>query len=251
MKKIAFSVGLALLSLSPVAIAGGGLTGGATLPEQIVQEGTAVEQLAKQVQEVETQIAQYENMIQNMEQLPQSLLGKILQPVDQLYGLVSQAQSLTTNAINIGNQFQNLNASFNPQITAEYTDHYESISQGLNNALNNLIASAGLNPANFANQQEAEQKIQSAMNDPQSRNKILQAAVAVGQVTTSSLDQLYHLTRTQALVEADWRKAQLEQTTQQDELNQTGNQLLFGSNPLSERIKTQGGTLSSTTNALT
>ncbi|MBU2801351.1 conjugal transfer protein TrbJ [Acidithiobacillus caldus] len=239
-----------MLVVPACADAGGGMTGGATLPEQIVQEATLIQSKISGAERLVEQIQQYENMVQNMVTLPQTLMNQVLQPVDQLYGLVSQAQALTTNAINISQQFQNLNAGFNPQITAEYSSQYESISQGLNNALNTLIQTAGLNPNDFANQAQAQQAIANAMANPNSRNALLQGAVAVGQQTTASLTQLYNLTRAEAQTEADWRKAQLAQTTQQEEMNQTGNQMLFGSNPLNERITTRGGTLDSTKNSL-
>lgn len=61
MKKMQIRGALLMLVaiIAPVpALAGGAMTGGATLPEQIVQEATAGEQLGKQAQEVVTQIEQ-------------------------------------------------------------------------------------------------------------------------------------------------------------------------------------------------
>ena len=217
-----------MLVLPVCADAGGGLTGGATLPEQIVQEATAIQAKISGAERLVEQIQQYENMVQNMVTLPQTTMNEVLQPVDQLYGMVSQAQQLETNAINIGNQFQNLNASFNPQITAQYSQNYESISQGLNNALNTLLQQAGLNPSNFTNQAQAQQAIANAMQNPNSRNALLQGAVAVGQATVSSLTQTNQLLKVQAATEADWKKAQLAAQTSNTEANQEANQALYG-----------------------
>jgi P-type conjugative transfer protein TrbJ len=210
-KKTLVSTIALLFTVSGPAFAGGGLTGGATLPEQIVQEGTAVEQLAKQVESVETQIAQYENMIQNMVTLPQSMIGQIVQPIDQLYGLVGQAESLSTNAQNIAQQFQNLNVSFNPQLTQQYVRHYQSITSGLQNAIDTALRTANLNPNNFATQAQAQQAIAQAMQNPSSRNAILQASVAVGQATTSDLNQLLATVKVEDDAEMDWKRAKLQQ----------------------------------------
>lgn len=247
MKKMQIRGALLMLVaiIAPVpALAGGAMTGGATLPEQIVQEATAGEQLGKQAQEVVTQIEQYENMIQNMTTLPQSMIGQIMQPIDQLYGLVGQAQQLGTNAMNLANQFQNINASFNPQLTDEYTQKYESITTGLNNALNTAIQAANLNPDAFATQAQAEQAISQALQNPQSRNALLQGAVEAGQATVSALTQMQQTANTEASAEMDWRKNQLAYQTSQVAANQEATQALYGNgtNP-QPAVSASGGTL--------
>ena len=247
---LATLVALALPFAPASAFAGGAMTGGATLPEQIVQEATAIQAKISGAERLVEQIQQYENMVQNMTTLPQSLMNQVLQPVDQLYGMVGQAQQLETNAINIGSQFQNLNASFNPQITAEYSQNYESISQGLNNALNTLIQQAGMNPSAFTNQAQAQQAIANAMQNPNSRNALLQGAVAVGQATVSSLTQTNQLLKVQAATEADWEKAQLANDTQEAQQSQQVANDFFGTSQNPGTISTQGGTLNSTGNLL-
>jgi P-type conjugative transfer protein TrbJ len=245
------SIALLGLSMPETSMAGGAMTGGATLPEQIVQEATAIQAKISGAERLVEQIQQYENMVQNMVTLPQTLMNQVLQPVDQLYGMVSQAQQLETNAINLTNQFQNMNASFNPQITAQYTQNYESISQGLNNALNTLMQTAGLNPDDFATQAQAQKAIANAMKNPTSRNAILQGSVAVGQQTISSLTQLYNLTRTQAQVQADWQKAKLDNYTKEEQQSQLVAQDFFGSSSGNGgTVTTHGGTLNSTSNFL-
>ncbi|MBU2819899.1 hypothetical protein HF288_00850, partial [Acidithiobacillus caldus] len=76
---------LALLLSSPMAFAGGAVTGGATLPEQIVQEGTEVQQLAKQAEEVSTQIEQYANMIQRYQNMVQNTLTMPISMFNQIW----------------------------------------------------------------------------------------------------------------------------------------------------------------------
>ena len=55
-KQLVLAAAVSLAMGAPVAAFAGTLTGGATMPEQIVQEVTAVESLAKQAESVENQI---------------------------------------------------------------------------------------------------------------------------------------------------------------------------------------------------
>ncbi|UTV80045.1 conjugal transfer protein TrbJ [Acidithiobacillus sp. YTS05] len=231
---------LLVLSLGLViplpALAGGAVTGGATFPEQIVQEATLLQSKVEGAERLVQQIQMYENMAQNMVNLPQSMIGKIMQPIDQLYGMAGQAQQLGTNAMNLANQFQNLNASFNPQLTSEYTDHYESITTGLNNALNTALEAANLNPDAFTTQAQAEESIRQALSNPNSRDALLQGAVAAGQATVSALTQMQQTANTEATAELTWRKAQLADQTGQtaavdelnNDLNGTGQTVTYG-----------------------
>ncbi|MBU2764946.1 conjugal transfer protein TrbJ [Acidithiobacillus ferrivorans] len=202
-------IALAILFLSPSAFAVSEFAG-ATFPQQIVQEMTAIESQTTQAQTLVSNLQRYENMAQNMVTLPQSMMNQIMQPIDQLYGLVGQAQGLSTNAENIANQFQNMNAYFNPQVTAQYTQNYQSISNGLSNAINTALQSANLNPNSFTQQAQAQKAISTALANPNSRNALLQGAVAAGQATVSSLTQLQQAVDAENTAEMAWKKAQLE-----------------------------------------
>ena len=210
MKKIAFSVGLALMYLSPVALAGGGgLTGGATLPEQIVQEGTLVQQLAKQAQQLTTEIEQYENMIQNMEQIPQSLMSQINQAVDNLASVENEAQNLAMAGQNISSQFAQMNVGQSQQEADMYAQQYSQIAQNLSNAINNALQTANMNPADFSTVAQADQEISNALNNPQSRNALLQGAVAAGQATVTQVTQLVQTTNAMSTLQAAQAKKRL------------------------------------------
>ncbi|MDD3760642.1 MAG: conjugal transfer protein TrbJ [Acidithiobacillus sp.] len=231
-KRVVQAVILAMAgaALPGIACAGGAMTGGATLPEQITQEVTLVQSKITEAQQLVQEIQQYENMVQNMTTLPQTMLNEVLQPIDQLYGLVQQAQALGTAGQNIANQFQNLNVSFNPQITAQYTQKYSSITSGLNNAINTALQAANLNPTNFTTQQQAMQEVSQAMQNPQSRNAILQAGVTVGQAAVSDLTQLYQVASSEEAMNAAYKKAQVakQNANMQASENSLKNQLSGG-----------------------
>lgn len=239
-KKIFLAIAL---MLSPVSAFAGTMTGGATLPEQIVQEATEVQTKVTEAQQLVQQIRQYENMVQNMATLPQSMVNQILQPIDQLYGLAEQAQALGTAGQNIAGQFQNMNVSFNPQLTAEYTQQYSSITSGLDNAINTALKTANMNPTNFLNQQKAMSAVSSAMQNPTSRNAILQAGVTVGQAEVADLTQLQQTADSEETMQAAYlKKKTLRDAAAHEDNQELQNDLWgtghfkpqnFGSSPLS------------------
>lgn len=218
----------------------GTMTGGATFPEQIVQEVTAVQTKVTEAQQLVQEIQQYENMVQNMVTLPQTMYNEITAPIAQLYGLAQQAQALGTAGQNIASQFQNMNASFNPQITAQYSQQYGSITSGLNNAINTALQTANLNPSNFLTQQQAMQQVSQAMQNPQSRNAILQAGVSVGQAAVSDLMQLNQTATAEQNMNAAWKKAQLAAQTSNTAANQAATKALYGT-PGAPMVVTGGG----------
>lgn len=228
-KILAVAVAMASVASCQPSFAGT-VTGGATYPEQLIQEATAMETKITEGQQLVQQIQQYENMVQNMTTLPQTLVNQILQPIDQMYGLAQQAQGLGLAGQNIASEFQNLNATFNPQLTAQYTQQYSSITSGLNNAINTALQTANLNPSNFTTQQQAMQQVSAAMQNPQSRNAILQAGVAVGQAEVADLTQLEQTASAEENMDAAWKKAQLakQNMTQQASENALKNALSGG-----------------------
>ncbi|MDD5375136.1 P-type conjugative transfer protein TrbJ [Acidithiobacillus sp.] len=109
-KAVMLSVSLALLPAPAFAVSE---VAGATFPEQIVQEATSVQQLAKQAQEVTTQISmyandieRYQNMVTNTLNMPAAMYAQIWNPlvgsIQKLTSIYSQAQALGYAGQNIG-----------------------------------------------------------------------------------------------------------------------------------------------------
>lgn len=219
------------LAASPFAYAGT-MTGGATFPEQIVQEVTAVQTKVTEAQQLVQQVQQYENMVQNMVTLPQSMYNQITAPVAQLYGLAQQAQQLGYAGQNIASQFQNLNSTFNPQVTAQYSQQYGTITSGLNNAIDTALQTANLNPSNFTTQQQAMQQVSAAMQNPSSRNAILQAGVTVGQAEVADLTQLEQTAVAEQNMNAAWKKAQLAKQNANQQMSQNALAAMDSGGPL-------------------
>ncbi len=203
MKKLALAMALVL---SPVSAFAGTMTGGATMPEQIVQEATLIESKVTEAQQLVQQIQQYENMVQNMATIPSQLMSQITQSVSQLDNLASQAQSLGTAGQNISSQFQNMNPNFSTGGSSNYASQYGNIMSDLDQSINNALQTANMNPSNFLNQQQAMAAVTQAMQNPTSRNAILQAGVTVGQAEVSDLTQMAQTANTEETMQAAYLK---------------------------------------------
>lgn len=118
----------------PLSASAGTLTGGATLPEQIVQEATALQSYAKNVttalssvqNEINT-LNSYMTELHNLATLPARELSKITTPIQQMeynyeevQGLMSEYKSLYGNLSNIQQTVEQqnldiLNSSLSPE----------------------------------------------------------------------------------------------------------------------------------------
>jgi P-type conjugative transfer protein TrbJ len=208
------------LACSPLAFAGGTMTGGATMPEQIVQEITATSSLARQAQEVATQIQQYQNMVQNMVQIPQQLMGQITGTMDSFVNIAQQAQQLSYAGQNISSQFSQMHVGQTAQSASNYASSYGQISSNLSQAINNALTSANMNPTNFATTAQAQKSISAALANPQSRNALLQGSVAASQDTVTQLTQMNQTASAEATMEASAAKAKLAKQNAARQYNQ-------------------------------
>ncbi|OCX71340.1 hypothetical protein A6O24_15470 [Acidithiobacillus thiooxidans] len=223
MKNTQKALFFAVLMTVPGLALAGTMTGGATFPEQIVQEVTEVQTKVTEAQQLVQEIQQYENMVQNMATLPQSMMNQIMQPISQMYSLAQEAQGLGTAGQNIASQFQNMNVGFDPQASSNFEQQYSSATDNLNSAINNALQAANLNPSNFLTQQQAMSSVTQAMQNPTSRNAILQAGGTVGQAEVSDLTQIAQTATAQETMQAAYDK---------DKVAQQNNNVQAGENAL-------------------
>jgi P-type conjugative transfer protein TrbJ len=142
---------------------------GATFPQQVLQEGTALQQQATLVQQklyeaqqLQQQIQMYQNMTTNTAQIPSQLWNNMSQPLAQLAQLVGQGQAISLNGQNIGSQFQNMYTGFSAQNT---NAQYQNWGQSNLDQINGALQSQGLAVTQFQNMAQATQTIQ---NEPAS-----------------------------------------------------------------------------------
>ena len=202
-KSKAFILG-AILALLPASAFAVSEIAGATFPEQIVQEATSVQQLAKQAQEVTTQISmyandieRYQNMVTNTLNMPAAMYAQIWNP---LVGSIQQLTSIYSQAQALGYAGQNIGA----QLTQEYqgagssiqnlSSVYANWNQTTNTDMEDALESQHLAAQNFATQDSSMQTIQNEAQTAQGREQVAAAAVAAANVTTKSIQQLEQIT---------------------------------------------------------
>jgi len=187
--------------LSVLAISAGGLTlpayatgsiagiAGATLPEQIVQEGTLVEQYVKQAMQLEEQIQMVYNQMLNLKNLPAALWPDVSGLLSQLVNLVGNAQGLSYNA-------QNTVAAIKQQYGSPYVplDNYTSRLQSWSDSFNHQIAGAlqqyDLNAKDFQSQEQALAALEAAGRSAQGRMQVLRAGNQIASITANSVMKL-------------------------------------------------------------
>lgn len=184
-----------MLLTGPVAYAGGGglggTIGGATLPEQIVQEGTEVQQLSRQAQQVQNSLQQVMMEAQNLKSLPQNLWSQAYGDLNQLTNIASQSNGLSYAMQNVSSSFQQEYPGYQSGQTAQQSDQqYQNWQQTTTNAIENALQQQGLNVNNFASQQQALEAINAASQSATGRMQVLQAGNQIAAMQVTQLQQL-------------------------------------------------------------
>ena len=190
----AFAATLILASAAPPAEAVSEVAG-ATFPEQIVQEVTAVEQDEQAVMQTEQQISMLANQAINMGTMPLQFWGQLTAPVMQMQEIIGQAQGISASVQDTA-----------AQTAYEYGDPTGSVgyaggtlaqwTQGFNSQITGVLHEYGLSRQQFATSAATEQTLQAASRSAQGRNQILQASNAMNGVLATELSQLDTDTRT-------------------------------------------------------
>lgn len=185
---------LMALSGAPAAAFAGAATGGATLPEQIVQEVTEVQQLAKQAESVELQIQKVYDAAENLAQVPNQLWQQGSQDLAQLSQIAQQANGLSMAGQNISSQFAQQYPQFSAQSQANIAQ-YQQWSQNTLNSIQGALATQNMSAQDFQNNAQALQTIES---EPVSgRLQALQVGNQIAANMATSLQTLGQMVATQ------------------------------------------------------
>ena len=168
---------------------------GATFPEQVVQEVTAVEQDEQAVVQTEQQISMLAKQAVNLGRMPLQLWGQLTAPIMQMQEIIGQAQGISASVQDTA-----------AQTAYEYGDPTGSVgyaggtlaqwTQGFNSQITGVLHEYGLSRQQFATSAATEQTLQAASRTAQGRNQILQASNAMNGVLATELSQLDTDTRT-------------------------------------------------------
>jgi P-type conjugative transfer protein TrbJ len=180
---------IAALLPSPAFAGGGGFTGGATLPEQIVQEGTAVEQLAKQAEEVQEQIQMVYQQALNLERLPTQMWSSVQSDLDSLINVANEAQGFSYASQNIASQFSQTYPAA-ASIGNNYGQQMQSWTTDTNSQIKHMLEQYGLQAGQFSTQQSALQAVENASQSAAGRMQVLQAGNQIAGMLVNQIQQL-------------------------------------------------------------
>ena len=177
------------IALAPASALAGTLTGGATMPEQIVQEVTAVQQLAQQAQEVQQQIQMVYNQAMNLKNLPTQMWSSVSGDLNNLVNIAGQAQGLSYASQNIASQFTQTYPAAS-SIGNNYGQQMQTWTTDTNGQIQSMLAQNHLQANQFASQQSALQAIQNASQSAGGRMQVLQAGNQIAGMEVNQIQQL-------------------------------------------------------------
>ncbi|MCR2830538.1 P-type conjugative transfer protein TrbJ [Acidithiobacillus ferrooxidans] len=176
-------------ALTPASALAGTLTGGATMPEQIVQEITAVQQLAQQAQQVQEQIQMVYQQAMNLKNLPTQMWSSVSGDLNNLVNIAGQAQGLSYASQNIASQFSQTYPAAS-SIGNNYGQQMRTWTTDTNGQIQSMLQQNNLQASQFASQQSALQAIQNASQSASGRMQVLQAGNQIAGMEVNQIQQL-------------------------------------------------------------
>jgi type IV secretion system protein TrbJ len=205
-----------LLAASPIApaLAGGGGFNplAASLPEQIVQEATLVNQLTQAITQTSQQLQMLVNQIKNLQNLPTQLWPNIGSQITQLINIAGQAQGLTYASMNTASQVQ-MQYGNSSALLPGYTQKLQQWTGNLNSQVASILQQYGLEANNFTTEQSSLQAVQNASQSAVGRMQVLQAGNQISGMLVNQMQLLRGdiLSGNQVMMNALTNKANQEQ----------------------------------------
>ena len=176
-------------ALTPAFAFAGTMTGGATFPEQIVQQITMVQQLAQQAQQVQEQIQMVYQQAMNLKNLPTQMWSSVSGDLNNLVNIAGQAQGLSYASQNLASQF----TQTYPQASSignNYGQQMQTWTTNTNGQIQSMLQQNQLQANQFASQQAALQAIQNASQSAGGRMQVLQAGNQIAGMEVNQIQQL-------------------------------------------------------------
>lgn len=180
---------IAAVLISPASALAGTMTGGATFPEQIVQEVTEVQQLAQQAEQVQEQIQMVYQQAMNLKSLPTQMWSSVSGDLNNLVNIAGQAQGLSYASQNIASQFSQTYPSAS-SIGNNYGQQMQTWTTDTNGQIQSMLQQNNLQANQFASQQSALQAIQNASQSASGRMQVLQAGNQIAGMEVNQIQQL-------------------------------------------------------------
>ena len=179
------------LSSAP-ALAGGAsyCVNCSTLLEQITEEGTFVQQLAREAAQLQEQIQMVTNQARNLKSLTRQRWGSVQNDVQQLIQIAAQAQGVGYASQNIYGAFRQTYGANAAQIPPHYLRTLQQWTADTNSQVQATLAQYHLDAGQFTTTQGALQGVEDASQSAGGRMQVLQAANQISGLEVNQLQQL-------------------------------------------------------------
>ncbi|MBU6468573.1 MAG: hypothetical protein KGN31_06370 [Betaproteobacteria bacterium] len=177
---------------SHLCLAGGGgissLTG-ATLPEQMIQEATAVNQLTEATTQTAQQLQLITNQVKNLTTLPQQIWPSVSEQLTQLINLMGSAQGLNYSRLNT---IDNASTVYGlpSQPLQQYSQKSQQWTNNLLSQVTTLLNQYGLESSQFVNEQQSLATLQNLNTNAVGRMQVLQAGNQISGLLVNQLQLL-------------------------------------------------------------
>lgn len=191
MKKIIAAMFAGLLIASVPAKAGGGMTGGATEPTQIMNNIELISIYASEMQQLQQQMQMYSNMYQNTAGLPLQAWGPVSSHLRNLINTINSVKGVVTSTDNAMSQIEQQFGNGN--LLDNYQGRMSDWNRGLNNQIGAVLTQHGQQANRFTTTQSALEQIQAASQSATGRMQVMQAG---NQISGLMVNQLMDLQTT-------------------------------------------------------
>lgn len=218
---------IALPVMARSALAGGGLTGGATEWTQMLNNSELVALVGKSAEQVKNQITQitqlaqqiqnqlniYKNLLQNTAQLPSQIWGQVQNDLNQLRNVVSQGQGIAFSMGNIDDVLKQRFKSFadfksNLPDNASFSSTYQTWSSTNRDTISGTLKAAGLTADQFSSEESTMAQLRSQSESADGQMKALQVGHSIATQQVAQMQKLRGLVSQQMTMMATWYQSE-------------------------------------------
>lgn len=200
--------------LTPREAHAGGLLE-ATLPEQLVQEVTAGEQLAQAAQQYATQLEQWQNETKQAAMLPQTTFSQVQTQLLGLQNVVQGGNALSYAMANLDSQFTARFAALGYQPTTSFAARYAQWSQTAMATTQKTLDAAGYQNSQVQSQAALLQQLQQDAKTADGQDKAIQTGNEIAAEEVNQLLQLRELMMADIQSKAAFQAKQIAEDDEQ------------------------------------
>ena len=183
------NVTILCIALGSVSASAGTFTGGATFPEQIVQEVTAVQQYTQLAMQLQQQLQMVAMQAQNLRTLPQGLWQQALPNINSLINLVGNAQGLSYATQNTAAGMQQQYGD-PTQAYRNYQNQLQSWTTDTNASIDQMLQTRDLSIQQMDSVDAAKSAIDSMAQNPEGQLQAIQLSTQMSGLMVTQLKGL-------------------------------------------------------------